>query len=180
MLTIENAIHAELIIASGLAGDRIIYEHQSAPTLGKSGASRELMTLHYDNLNPVAGATPVQTERMNPDSTLGDGEEMLIGTKADIRFSVRVTMYTGPKSGTGSAYERLRSVCAKLGLESVAIRLQENAISFIEARDVRSVPVVLETEYESRAVADLQFSMTETAESTETFIETVTIEGEYE
>ncbi len=177
MLTIENAIHAELITASGLAGGRIIYEHQNRPALGKAGALREFMTQHYDNLNPVGGATPSQTQRDNP--TPSAGEEILIGTLSDVRFSVRVTFYAGPTTGTGSAYERLRSVIAKLGLDSVALRLQAVGVAFIEARDVRSVPVVLETEYESRAVADLQFSMTEAAETPETYIETVTVTGTY-
>lgn len=177
MVTVEDAIHDELITASGLAGARIIYEHQNRPALEPAASVRELMTVRYDNLNAVGGATPSQTQRDNPASA--PGEEILIGTLADVRFSVRVMFYAGPTSGTGSAYERLRGVIAKLGLDSVALRLQAVNVSFIEARDVRSVPVVLETEYESRAVADLFFSMTEAAETPETYIETIDVTGTY-
>lgn len=170
METIENAIHSELITASGLAGDRIIYEHQNRDALGKSGSSREFMTILVQDPKSLAPATPRRTVRDNP--TPSAGAEILIGVATDFEFIVRVTFYAGPVSGAGSAYDRLTTLIDKLALDEVSLRLAAASVVFVESGGVRSVPTVLETEYESRAVADLRFRARRSTETPETYIET--------
>jgi hypothetical protein len=186
-LTIENAIHAELVTASGLAGDRIIYEYQNRDALGKdTEGAREFMTLHYRGGGDVSPAHPIETIRDNPDATVptpgvaGDGDELLIGTITDEEFFCRVMFHAGPVTGGASAYDRLKRTVRKLGLESVGIRLAAAGVVFVEpVGEIQSVPVVLETEYESQAFIDLRFRNNAAEETEETFIETATFEGTF-
>lgn len=179
MQPVEDAIHTELIAASGLTGDRIIYEDQSRDALVKDGGgSRAFMTMRVFDLIEVAPATPRNTVRDNPSPSAG--AEILIGTSGDVNFTVRVTYYAGPASGAGAAYTLLRSVVRRLGLDSVSANLAAVQCAFVECvGGIRSVPTVLETEFESRAVADLRFRMLDSAEAPETYIQTVEITGSY-
>lgn len=178
MLAIEDAIHTELVNASGLAGARIIYEHQNRDALGKSGASREFMTVGFGDLKDLAPATPSVTVRDNPSPSAG--AEILLGVSSDSEFTVRVTFYAGPTTGTGSAYSRLRDIVKKLALDAATARLQAVSIAFVECSNgVRSVPTVVDTEFESRAVADLRFRTVDGVEVAETYIQTAEFVGTY-
>ena len=178
LTAIENAIHAEIVTASGLAGDRVIYENQGGDVLG----SRDLITINatQDGFSSPAPATPSQTTRDNP--TPSAGAELLIGTKREVEFTWRLTFYAGAVSGSSSAHARLVDVVTRLGLDEVTLRLEQANIALFDvaAPGVRSVPVVLETEYESRAIVDLRFRTIDEIETAATNIETVEFTTDYD
>lgn len=176
---VEDAIHAELVTASGIAGERIVYEHQHGDALSKSsGGSRELCLVSIQEPHAIAPATPVNTIRDNPSPVAG--VEILLGVSEDVEFTVRLSLYSGEASGNGSAYARLRDTVLRLGLDAVTTRLADAGIVFVECRGaVRHVPAVLETNWESRAVADLRFRVVEGVEVPETFIETAEFAATY-
>lgn len=182
LLAIENAIHAEFATASGLAGARIIYEFQSREALG-AGA---FMTMHFSGGKDLAPAHPLETVRLNPDvaqplpGVAGVGGEILIGTQGDEEFSCRLMCHAPAVTGGASAFDLLKSTVRKLALEPVAGRLAAVSVVFVEALgEIQSVPVVLETEYESQAFVDLRFRSNTAVETEETFIETAEFEGTY-
>lgn len=173
---LEDLITAELATASGLARSgasaRIFFAHQRMPAL--EGAQAAIF-LSLREVNDVAPATPSETQRNAP--TPSAGAEILIGTLAEVEFSYRVELFSRELSGSSSAYSLLDAVVRRLKLEGVTTRLHRNGLVLVEQGELTSIPAVLETEYESRAVVELRFRAIQRVEEATTYIETIGVTG---
>lgn len=170
--TIEDAIQAQIVAASGLSGSKVIWEHQ-----GRDRPTTELITLRLDGAEDTAPATPENRVTDNPAPTAG--AEILLTSSQQVDFDLVVTLYAGPKTGTGSAFARLNKVRAYLGRDDVVETLGASGLALFAVGRVRSQPTILETEFESRATLTLRFRTVDGNEETTTYIETAEVTGSY-
>lgn len=169
---IEDAIHFEIYTASGLPPGRVIWENQSRDRPGQTPGTRDLITLRWGTAETFATATPEITTA----DTIGApaGQEVTIQTIDHDQLSLTVTYYAGLHTGNTAARSRLKAIRNTLNRDVVIDRLQNvSSVALIESGSVQLQPVLLETEYESRAYMVLRLGVAEGTDEKVTNIETV-------
>lgn len=178
---IENKLVAVVTAAMGQAvaqvwTGRVYWDHQNMPRL--NSAQGPFATLHHD-FGQSAGGVDETEITDNPASILGDGEELLIESKAHLDFTLRVQVFGGAFGGNASpvgpysAGSILSKLPRYLGLETVIDDLEVEGIAIVECGPVQNLTGLLETDFESRAAIDVRLRVADGISTTETFIETV-------
>lgn len=173
---ISNAIQAQVVAASGLAANRVIWHTQGRDR--PDGATSFITLEIVGAIESMGSVTPQQTTDDNPDSTGDDGFEIILKSEEPINFQVRINYYMGKKFGKRAAWARLSTVCRFLNAESTADELLSSGVAIVDTGTVQNLTTAFETEFESRAVVDLSFATVDGFEEATTYIETAEIQTE--
>lgn len=168
---ISNAIQAQIVVKSGLPSTSVIWNAQ-----GRDRPVGSFISLAVSSLESEAPNTPQQSVDDNPASTGSDGIELIQKSEEPITFAVRVQYFKGTKTGNGSAWARLSTIVRYLSGENATNALDASLVTLAECGVVNDISTALETEYESRAVVDLRFSVIDGIAEGVTYIQTADAE----
>lgn len=146
----ENAIQAQVAAAAGLTPSNVVWSFQS-----RDRPSRDFIRLEIDRIESQNSVTPEESTTDNPTPTTG--AEILRSSEEQIDFTVNVHFFSGVSAGVGAARSRLSTILRYLGTERVTDALAESLLALVDCGPVSALPVVLDVEFESRAVAALSF-----------------------
>jgi hypothetical protein len=162
---VENAIQAAAAAASGLAGARVVWQHQNRD--GLTGSAFLTLNIEEDQANPFA-------EQISSDTPgLPAGNEVTLTSVVHTTFDVVFDYWSMTPTGATGAAAVLRGVRNYFQRDSVNETLFAAGVAVVEAGAVQNIPRILETVYESRAQLRVTFRVRDSSEETTTFIETV-------
>lgn len=163
---IENAIHDQIVLASGLDPTKVIWDSQS-----RERPPSDFIDLNISELETLDPAT--NEEEQSYDANRPNGSQIQITTVEDVELKVMIQYYAVPPSGKTTAHARLAAVRTYLGREDVTDALWEDWIGLTNVGAVKRIPKVLEAEYESRAMFEATFRFKLSSTQFTTWIEHV-------
>jgi hypothetical protein len=168
-ISVQDALHAAVVTASGLAGARVRWDRASRDQPATPG---DVIIL---SLGGEQTDGPSYTSRDNP--VPSTGSEILLETEEQIDAEMVVDYYSMTQDGARAALQR----CYRnLRRESVQDALDESDIAFITMGTPQHIPAILETEFRDRARGVVKFRCADGSSESATFIEsTTTIVGSY-
>jgi hypothetical protein len=174
-VAIENAIHAWVTTASGLAGNQVIWTNQNGIRPGQSPpAEAPFITLQLGSPQ-VEGQSFLQTKT---DLTRSAGQEIELQANALQRLTCSVQAFGSSTTGNNSAGALLSQVETKLRLPSLRSALNAAGLSPFNVGPIKDITQLFATAYESRAVLNVLFYVQEQASEFTGYIESVEIEEE--
>lgn len=148
---IENAIHAIVVSATGLAAGQVIWSQQGGPT-----PQGQFISLRFIELDPVGQDFQVYEE--NPDSS--PGAELLAHTFGLRRATLQVTCFAGSATGATMPLALLDRVVSAFHASANRDQLSTNGAGFLAAGPIRSIDgIVNYARFEPRAIVDLALSV---------------------
>lgn len=167
--TVENAIHAWISAATGLATDRVLWRDQSMPQPSGSYVTLKILALTavgHDGL----------THTFDPNAE--PGKEITFATEGRRRLALSVQAYSDALTGEGSAAALLAKVQDSLGLPTTREALNAAKLGAFNAGAITDLSALRETRFQSRAAMTVEFHTVASATASTTYIETVGIERE--
>lgn len=164
--TAENALQLQVSTACALAGDHVIWNHQS-----RDRVPRPFVVLTWLGDRVLAPATPVESVDDNPTPTAG--KEIVISASDDMEFQVRIDTYAESVTGSASALAVARKIARYLGRDDCSAALDAAGVAIIEAGAISSVPALLETKFEGRAQFTVRCRARDAAQEETTYIQSV-------
>lgn len=125
--TIENAIHAWAVAATGLATGKVIWRNQNGPR-----PQRPFVVLSLGGVTEVATPWTRNVETVDPDP----GQEITYTVRGVERLRVTFEAFTDATTGASTAVDYLRLIRGKLGLPSVRTALWAAQIGVASFGDV--------------------------------------------
>jgi lysophospholipase L1-like esterase len=144
---IENALQARIALGLRLPGDRVRWGDVSRDGHGTAG---DYAILRVGNITSLAPATPEQSITNNPQAF--PGGEILLNSLEPTEFELSITVYSMRTTGNHSAYARATSARSALHSESTTAALEAVNVAIVQCESVQSLPALLETEYQGKAV----------------------------
>lgn len=164
-VAVEDALHAEVVRLSGYAGDRVIWDNQGAPR-----PELPFITLRLDGFDDPGWAGELTvTDATDPEP----GADILLGRRVHLEGTLTITAFADPRTGAGSARAVLTRIRAGLNLDSTTENLDTSGVSIFGLGVVQDATVLVETEYESRAIMNARLRVSDGAEDLTTWIESV-------
>jgi hypothetical protein len=179
-MTFDEAIAAEILLASGLPAGKVLWAYQTV----------DRPALPYVCLTPLAINDktwwPELNYSNNPSGVPGNPTALppIIGTELNAVLvlehlpSVRIEYFCASITGASTARESLHGVLHQLLFPDSRSRLRSSATVFIDNSPVTTVPALVGSRFESRAATTSYWRYVETLKKTETYIGSVTISGQ--
>jgi hypothetical protein len=166
---IENAIHAWVLAASGLATGNIIFAEQDG-----SQPAGQFITIRIGDLIPV-GIDAV-THAYNAAAVNGS---QITQTVTGLReFTVSIQCFDGAITGASTPREVLANVWTALSLPTRVTAFKTAGISAFDGGSVRNVAALREDRFEARALLEVRFYTLQGASETTTWIQTAELDGD--
>lgn len=175
---IENSIQALVVQAttvSGftLAGDHVIWQDQD-----RDRPSSPLMSLFLEETRRIG--VPEQTVTNTPGAPAGN--EITLTSRTPAEFRLNITCVSNAKVSTGSepsAVARLHALGQALETETLTSAFEAAGLTLVRVGVARSLPRVLETQFEGRATLPVEIRISDEITETTTFIESAQSVGTY-
>lgn len=168
---IENALQARIALGLGVPGDRVRWGDTSRDSPVTAG---DHAVLRVGNIASLSPATPEQNVTDNPQAF--PGGEILLNSLEPTEFELTITVYTTRTTGSFSAYARATSARSALHSESTTDALEAANVVIVQCEAVQSLPALLETEFQGKAVFTALVRISDGNSEAATFIETLGIE----
>jgi hypothetical protein len=165
--TVENALHAWVVSASGLAAGKVLWAFQN---IGQR--ERPYVTLRILGLERVGHDALVQSY----DADAAAGQEVTLAVDGRRTLVVSVQAYSAGVVGAGTAREIVAKVQTALSLPSVQTTLRAAGLAVLNEGRITDVPELVETRWESRASLDVRFHCIDSASEKTGYIASVQIE----
>jgi hypothetical protein len=161
----QTAIQAQVKLATGFDNGHVIWAKQSRkrpsrPFIELDDLDDETTNFTEDSVADAAVPTP--------------GAEIELTSKEHVEINVQVRVFSSDVTGSNNAFNVAKKIRAFFARESTTAALVD--IALVSRDTVREASLVLETEYEGRAVLTLKFRVADLETETTTFIETATVE----
>jgi len=167
---IEDAIRKWVRDASRLADGQVIWSDQDGPRpLGV------FITIRLGDLLPLGAVDETATDY---DPTGGPGEEIVTTVRGVREFPVSIQCFGTDTVGRDTARALLSRVQTALGLPSVREALGTVGLSPFDAGQVRNLSVILDAQFEGRALLEVRFYVVEEMTERTTYISTVEVTDE--
>ena len=168
---IENAIQAQVVAATGLAGASVRWADQSrdAPA---SGDSVRLAVL-------TGGVVGHAEESTITNPAPSAGQEIILRSHEQAEFEVQVQVFTMSPTGNSSAFAQANNVARYLQRDDVTDTLFASKLALVSVDNVQRLPLMLETEFQGRALFTARFRTLDGSEYATTYIETAEWVGTY-
>jgi hypothetical protein len=163
----EDALHARVVAALGLAAGQVIWDGPNAPSPAKPFATLKLVGPSRLGLG---GALTDATNLANP-----PGEEVEITLTEHQEWVLTVQLIAGATSGASSAAALLGAAVMKLRLPSALEQLRVAGVAVIEVGDTQDLSALFASDIESRAKLDVRLRTMDTATEKTGYIDTVGI-----
>jgi hypothetical protein len=154
--TLEDAMRAVVVDASGLASAQVIFSDQSLP----SPAPAAMIHL---NLGDVAGRGGVDPELIDFDEAADPGEEVIIETRGWRVLQLEIQAIAPAVTGDGTARELLSKCKTAFGQSEIRYLLTTLGVGVEVIGDVRWLPKEVGNRREGTAVLEVSFNARETA-----------------
>jgi hypothetical protein len=161
------AFHNQVVSASGLAANRVIWGAISGDTV----PLQNYITLQVVETQPLH-----QLTEDGVFNTVGSpsGQEVTLTTKEHFEISIQIQAFSVTKPGQYSAAPAmLENIRSFFGKESTRAAFETVKTAIIDRGTVRHLPTVLNTMFESRGVLEIRLRGASGSEETTTNIETV-------
>lgn len=162
---LENAIHAWVVAAAGLAADKVVWADQRVPQ------RPPFVTLKHVALVPVG----VDQLQQTTDLEAPPGQEITFTAKGIRRMTVSIQAFTAAVTGSGSARELVGKVLTAMALPSVYEPLELAGLVWRNQGSITDLSALLETEWQSRAAMTVEFYCVDSAAEKTTYIETAVV-----
>ena len=169
LTTAEDAIHAWLVAATGLAADRVVWAHQPGTTRPSPSLTMRVLSL------TGVGADGV-THTFDP--LAGPGEEITFTSEGRRVLAVSVQAYSDAVSGSGTAHDYLSRAQAALALPTTRDALRAAGLGAFNPGAITDLSAIRETRFQSRAAMTVQFHCVDSATGRTTYIETAEVTRE--
>lgn len=166
---VENALHAWVVTATGLAPERVIWEAQDARL-----PAVDFITMRITGSVGLGVGAELVYEH---DDSAPQGEEVTTTATELTEFSLTVQARTSSALGDACASELLKRARVYLSLEGVCAALAANDVSCFDLGSVRDLPIIESTTVRARALLTPRFYTRSVVSEKTTFIETVEAEG---
>lgn len=166
---IENAIHAWISAATGLAVDRVLWRDQSMPSPPGSYVTLKLIAL-------TAVGNDGLTHSFDPSAD--PGKEITLETEGRRRLALSVQAYSDALTGEGSAAALLAKAQDSLALPTTREALNAAKLGAFNAGAITDLSALRETRFQSRAAMTVDFHTVTSATAQTTYVETVEVERE--
>lgn len=161
----QNAIQAQVKAATGFDDSHVIWSKQT----------RDRPARPFVELDDLDNATNFFTEDTVSDTPGAPvGEEITLTSKEDVEITVQVRVFTTVVTGSSNAFNTAQKIRGWFSRDSVTSLLGD--IALVDRDAVRDASIVLETEYEGRAILTLKFRVASLETETTTYIETPVVE----
>lgn len=167
-VAVERAIYTWVKDASGLVADCVIWSHQN----GKRPKGQHVQ-ITFGADTPV-GSVP--ENRTSYDAGADAGEEITIAVVEVRAITIGVQVYAGAQNGNASARAIASKIQNALNLPAAHAALNAAGLAPFDRGTIQSVPEVLDTGFEPRAVFQARFYLGDGAEEKTTFIEKVVVQ----
>lgn len=128
----------------------------------------ELDDLDNDDVSMMTDDSITNTPSPTP------GHEITLTAKGQAEITVQVRVFSSEITGSSNAFNIAQAIRSFFARESATAGL--GSIALVERGTVRDVTLVLETEYEGRAVFNLKFRVADPDVETTTYIEHATVQ----
>ena len=166
--TIQNAIHAWFVSATGLAGANVCWSRQDAPRPTSTWISI-LASLE------TVGQGMLHIEDADAPSAGAEIEHTVRGVR---RIVLSVQCFDGAAIGSGMPMSLLEQVIAKVQLPSIETALDTAGVAFHSATAIQAFGDVAGSHVEPRAVTTITLGATSEYTETDTYIESAEITGD--
>ncbi len=167
---IEKALCAWVRTGSGLSTQKVIRADQTG-----NRPDRPFITVRVGDLLPVGAVDSADWEF---DEDADPGAEIVESVRGQREFSVEIQAFSAAALGANQAREYLSKVQTALGLSSVRTALHAVGITPFDLGRITSVPAILDTTWEGRAILTVRFYAEEQVTATTTYIGTVEVTNE--
>lgn len=164
LTTFQTAIQALVKTATGLDNNHVIWAKQT-----RKRPNRPFVEL--DDLDDTTTEMTEDTVDDNPSPA--PGSEILLTSKEHNEINVQVRVFSSDVTGSNNAFNLAKTIRRFFGRESTTAGLGD--IALVSRDVVRDATVVLETEYEGRAILTLHFRVADSDVESTTYIETATV-----
>lgn len=166
---VENAIHAWVTAASGLAGNHVVWANQNSPR-----PTTPFITLSIDG--PLQFGQDENSHEFDSD---GDpGEEIIMRARGTREIVVRSQFFGGGVTGDAGARALADAVRMRLELETYRAPLRAAGVFPFDGGSIRWIPAIVGAGFEARATLESRFYLSDEVEELTTYIETVEITNE--
>lgn len=166
----EVALVTEVKRATGLASGKVIWANQTRdrplrPFVELSVTSSRVNSSHSES--SVADSVPSVA-----------GAEITVTTTDHLELTVQLRAFSSEVTGSSKAFNLLDKVRQHFGKESCIEVLEglPESIAVVDRGIVQDATIVLETEYEGRAVSSLTLRVADVTSETTTFIQETVVE----
>jgi hypothetical protein len=164
--TLENALHAWIVAATGLAADRVIWSHQGVPE-----RPAPYVTLKILDLSSVGHDGLVQSY----DGGAPAGQEITFTLEGRRHLTVSVQAFSDAATGATSAHAILSKARTALSLPGVHAALLAGGLAAFNEGGITDLSAIRETRWQSRAAMQVRFHCVDSAAEKTTWIETVEV-----
>lgn len=175
MNQLENSIQAAIVRASGLPAASVYWQRQNVDRPPPPFVA--IWTLFDTRIG-----TPENTVADNPDSTLGDGEEIVLTSRSEAEFEVVLDAVSSVPVSTPSeesAQATLHRVRQGLESEGVMDFLASVGLVLVRCGAVAPGAKVLQTQFQGEATLTVVFRVSDEFTELTTFIESAEAVGTY-
>lgn len=151
----ENALHAWVVAASGLAAGLVRWGDQAG--ISRPVPPTTWVELRLGASDPIGVADETRCEAISMAPGGSDVSLLAIGRRAS---SLAIQVF-GPSVGAVSARALAGRIQGGLALESIAAALSVANVSVVDNGSIVNVPRVLETDWQGRAVLTVRFHSVE-------------------
>lgn len=154
MTAFENAIATRVLAESGLSTGQVIWAKQTRKRPARPFIALDILDSGAVN-NQGSEQRTVQNPDWDPDTDTENLDALLMSNIDHPELTVQMTAYSSEATGDTRAFNVLEKVRAKLGSDRATADLGDIAV--VNRGNVRDVSLVLENEYEGRAVLAVIF-----------------------
>lgn len=164
--TIENALRAWVVAASGYPEGRVIWADQNGPR-----PTGDVITMQLRDIVTLGAADEIieTTDLGRP-----AGQEVEVKAEGMREFACLLQCYTEATNGDSSGRAVLTRVQTHLGLPTVGDALKAAGVSVHDRGTVQYVPGIANTNFEGRATLEVQCNGSDAAVEYVGYIATVT------
>jgi hypothetical protein len=153
---IERAIRDWIVTASGLPSEKVIRAEQDGPR-----PAAPFITVRMGDLIPLGMVDGLEHEY---DNEAANGQEIVQQARGPRELSVEIRAYTESAVGALSARALLSLCQLSLRFETIRDALRDLGLTVFDNGTISSIPIVLETKWEGRALLACRFYLEEYVE----------------